>query len=564
VSGQATSYVCGTTDTPLRYQTIGNLLETSVDRYGDRECLIVRHQGVRLTYSEFAAAVESFAAGLLRLGLVPGDRIGIWSPNRFEWVVAQFASARAGLVLVNINPAYRVSELEYVLRKVGCKALVLAESFKSSDYIEMLKSLAPELGDTPAGPLDATQLPELRHVIHLGGEPRPGMMRFTDVAALADQFSRESLREIEARLQPDDPINVQFTSGTTGFPKGATLTHCNIVNNGFFVTERLNFTEEDRLCIPVPLYHCFGMVMGVLGCVSHGAAMVFPDEAFEPGSVLRAIEEERCTALYGVPTMFIAELNHPEFERFDLATLRTGVMAGSPCPIEVMKRVVNDMNMREVTIAYGMTETSPVSFQSLPDDPVAKRVSTVGRVHPYVEVKIVDQHGRVVPRGQSGEILTRGYSVMRGYWNDEEQTREAVDDAGWMHTGDLGVLDDDGYCNIVGRLKDLIIRGGENVYPREIEEYLYRHPGVHDVQVFGVPDPKFGEEICAWIIPKDGATLTIDEIRDFCHGRIAHYKMPRYVRSVREFPMTVTGKVQKFAMREAMIEELQLVQHRTA
>ena len=538
------SYVCGVSDAPLVYRTIGDTLDDAVRRHADRPALIVRHQSVRMTYGELAAAVENFAAGLLALGLGRGDRIGIWSPNNAEWVIAQFATARIGLILVNINPAYRTAELDYVLNKVGCRALILAKAFKTSDYVGMLRSLGEK------------KLPHLEERIVIDDAPTAGFRRFSDVSALATDDLRARVRDIGASLSPDDPINIQFTSGTTGFPKGATLTHHNIVNNGRFVAARQRFTEDDRLCIPVPLYHCFGMVMGVLGCVTHGAAMVFPDEAFEPASVLDAIEQERCTALYGVPTMFIAELDHPSFAGRDLSSLRTGVMAGAPCPEPVMRRVISDMHMRDVTICYGMTETSPVSFQSMPDDDLEKRVSTVGRIHPYVEVKIIDVDGKVLPRGVQGELLTRGYSVMRGYWGDPEKTREAIDEGGWMHTGDLAVMDADGYCRITGRVKDMIIRGGENVYPREIEEFLYRHPAVQDVQVFGVPDQKYGEEVCAWIRLRAGGGAVEEDIRAFCRGQIAHYKIPRYVRFVDEYPMTVTGKIQKFVMREAMAREL--------
>ncbi len=540
----ALSYVCGVSDAPLIYQTIGETLDDAVRRFPKRPALIARHQNLRLSYTQFVRAIDDVAAGLLALGLKTGERIGIWSPNNAEWVIAQFATARLGLILVNVNPAYRTAELEYVLNKVGCKALILAKSFKTSDYVGMVRALGAE------------RLPELTTPIVIGDDPVDGMRRFKDVAALATDALRDEVRAISVGLSPDDPINIQFTSGTTGFPKGATLTHWNIVNNGRFVAARQRFSEHDRLCIPVPLYHCFGMVMGVLGCVTHGAAMVFPDEAFEPASVLDAIEEERCTALYGVPTMFIAELDHPSFKGRDLSSLRTGVMAGAPCPEPVMRRVIADMHMKEVTICYGMTETSPVSFQSMPDDDLEKRVSTVGRIHPFVEVKIVDAEGRTAPRGAQGELLTRGYSVMRGYWGEPEKTREAIDDGGWMHTGDLAVMDADGYCRITGRVKDMIIRGGENVYPREIEEFLYRHPSVQDVQVFGVPDERYGEEVCAWIRLRQGADAVEEDIRAFCKGQIAHYKIPRYVRFVDEYPMTVTGKIQKFVMREAMTREL--------
>jgi fatty-acyl-CoA synthase len=478
-------------------------------------------------------------------------------------VVTQFATAKAGLILVNINPAYRLAELEYALNKVGCRALVTATSFKSSDYVAMLRELAPELNRCQPGDLKSAKLPELGTVIRIGGAA-PGMFGFDEVPALASASHRARLDELASRLQFDDPINIQFTSGTTGFPKGATLTHHGILNNGYFIGETMRLTERDRICIPVPLYHCFGMVLGNLACVTHGATMVYPGEGFDPLAVLETIQAERCTGLYGVPTMFIAELDHPEFKRFDLSSLRTGIMAGSPCPIEVMKRVVSQMHMAEVTICYGMTETSPVSFQSAADDPLERRVSTVGRIHPHVEVKIVDPDGRILPPGTPGELCTRGYLVMRGYWNDPEKTAEAIDPARWMHTGDLATLDAEGYCNIVGRIKDMIIRGGENIYPREIEEFLYRHPKVQDVQVIGVPDARYGEELCAWIKPKAGFEITADEIKEFCKGQIAHYKIPRYVKFVDAFPMTVTGKIQKFLMREQMKRELGLSDEKTA
>ena len=550
------SYVCGSTIVPLMYQTVGDVLAQAALRWGDVEAVVVRHQEIRWSFRELAAAVDRFAAGLVGLGLKPGDRVGIWSPNNIEWIVTQFATARAGLILVNVNPAYRLSELEYALNKVGCKTLILADRFKSSDYVAMIRELAPELDHSSPSQLKSAKLPQLQTVIHLGDDPLPGFLRFQDVEALAEEAGRAEIKRLEQVLQPDDPINIQFTSGTTGFPKGATLTHCSIVNNGFFVGEGMKLTPRDRLCLPVPLYHCFGMVLGVLACFTHGATVVFPDEAFDPTSVLEAVEAERCTALHGVPTMFIAELEHPDFDNYQLSRLRTGIMAGAPCPIEVMKRLVSQMNMGEVTICYGMTETSPVSFQSHVDDPLEKRVSTVGHVHPHVQVKIVDEHDRVVPRGIPGELLTRGYSVMRGYWNDDERTSEAIDAVGWMHTGDLAVLDEEGYCEIVGRLKDMIIRGGENIYPREVEEFLYRHPKIQDAQVFGVSNAKYGEEVCAWIRLKEGEASTPEEIRSFCKGQISHYKIPRYVKFVVEYPMTVTGKVQKFIMRKQMEMEL--------
>jgi fatty-acyl-CoA synthase len=558
------SYVCGTGSVPLLYKTVGQTLEDAARRWGDRPALIVRHQNVRWTYRELNEAAERVAAGLLKLGLQPGDRVGIWSPNRYEWVLTQFATAKAGLILVNVNPAYRISELEFALNKVGCKALILAPNFKSSDYIGMLRQLAPELATSAVGDLQSARLPTLRTVILTDDARVPGFMPFRSVETLGTDVERERLNELRSLLQPEDDINIQFTSGTTGLPKGATLSHHNIVNNGYFVASHMAFTHEDSLCIPVPLYHCFGMVMGVLGCVTHGAAMIFPSEAFEPGAVLEAVAAEKCTALYGVPTMFIAELDHPQFRNYDLSSLRTGVMAGAPCPVEVMKRVVADMNMREVTIAYGMTETSPVSFQSRSDDSIERRVSTVGRIHPHLEVKIIDTEGRVVPRGDRGELLTRGYSVMTGYWDDAEKTGQAVDARGWMHTGDLAVIDAEGYCNIAGRVKDLIIRGGENVSPREVEEFLYRHPQIQDVQVFGIPDSRYGEIVCAWIKLKGAEPCDADAIRLFCRDQIAHFKVPTHIRFVEQFPMTVTGKIQKFIMREQMIAELQLREDVTA
>jgi len=550
------AHVRGQTDQPLLDFTVSGLLRHAAERFGSRPALVVRHQNVRWSYAEFSRAVDDLAAGLLALGLEKGDRIGIWSPNRSEWVVAQFATARIGLILVNINPAYRVAELEYALNKVAAKALIVAPSFKSSDYLGMLQSLAPEMRTGEVGRLHLARLPHLRIVIRLGAEKSPGMLNYADVPGLAGPAQKARFDMLTSGLKPDDAINIQFTSGTTGLPKGATLTHRNIVNNGWFVGECMKFTEADILCIPVPLYHCFGMVLSVLACVSHGACMVFPGEGFDPVEVLSAVEAERCTALHGVPTMFIAELDHSEFKRFDLSSLRTGIMAGAPCPIEVMKRVVSDMGMKEVTIAYGMTETSPVSFQSSTDDPLERRVSTVGRIHPHVEVKIVDEAGRTLRPGERGELCTRGYSVMQGYWGEEARTAEAIDAEGWMRTGDLAVIDGEGYCNIVGRVKDMVIRGGENLYPREIEEYLYRIPQIQDVQVFGVPDAKYGEELCAWIVLKPGETLTDEDVRAWCRGQIAHQKIPRHIRFVAEFPMTVTGKPQKFIMRGKMMQDL--------
>ncbi len=552
------SYVCGLSDQPLIGETIGQFFDRAVARWPDTEALVVRHQGVRLTYAQMKEAVDNLAAGFLALGLEPGDRIGIWSPNTAEWALTQFATAKAGLVLVNINPAYRTSELEYALNKVECKALVLADRFKSSDYVGMVRELAPEIDHCAPGALAAARLPHLKAVIHLEDEHLHGFYAFREISEMRTPKTEARVKSLADKLQFDDPINIQFTSGTTGHPKGATLTHHNILNNGFFVGEAIKLTQGDRLCIPVPLYHCFGMVMGNLGCLTHGATMIYPGDAFDPLACLEAVETEKCTGLYGVPTMFIAMLDHPDFARFDLSTLRTGIMAGSVCPMEVMTRVIDKMHLNQITIAYGMTETSPVSFQSATDDPLELRVSTVGRIQPHLEVKIVDLEGRVVPRGEPGELLTRGYSVMLGYWNDPEKTAESIDRAGWMHTGDQATIDEDGYCRIVGRIKDMVIRGGENIYPREVEEFLYRHPAVNDVQVIGVPDDKYGEELCAWIRLREGqeGQVSEDDIRAFCKGQIAHYKIPRYIRFVDEFPMTVTGKVQKFVMRKQMAEEL--------
>ena len=551
----AISYVHGARDVPLLGETLGQNLDRTAARVPNSPALIVPSAGVRWSYGELAARADAFAAGLLALGLERGDRLGIWSLNNAEWVVVQFATAKAGIILVNINPAFRVTELEFALNKVGCKALVTATSFKTSDYIGMLTGLAPELAGAAPGELRSARLPHLRTVIQIGGSA-PGTLPFDAVPGLATAAHRDALARLQPALQFDDPINIQFTSGTTGAPKGATLTHHNILNNGYFIGEAMRLTEADRLCIPVPLYHCFGMVLGNLACTTHGTAMVYPGPGFDPLEVLRTVAGERCTGLHGVPTMFIAELEHPEFDRFDLSSLRTGIMAGSPCPIEVMRRAVERMNLREITICYGMTETSPVSFQSSANDPLERRVSTVGRVHPHLEVKIVDAEGRIVPRDVAGELCTRGYSVMLGYWDDEARTRGVIDAARWMHTGDLAVVDEEGYCNIVGRIKDVVIRGGENVYPREVEEFLYRHPAIQDVQVFGVADDRYGEELCAWVKLRGGEALTAEAVQAFCRGQIAHQKVPRYVRFVEEFPMTVTGKMQKFLMREAMEREL--------
>jgi fatty-acyl-CoA synthase len=557
------SYVRGATDTPLSEATIGEFLLDTVRRFPDRPAVVFREQGIRWTWREFADEVDVLAAGLASLGIVRGDRVGIWSPNRVEWLMTQFATARIGAILVNINPAYRLAELEYALNKSACTAIIAAEHFKTSKYLEMLQALAPELVDAVPGQLHAAHLPHLRSVIRMCDQETPGMLTFSELVEMGRvALETVSLDEIARSLDARDPINIQFTSGTTGNPKGATLTHRNVVNNARHIAMAMRLTEADSLCIPVPLYHCFGMVLAVLACVAVGAQMVFPGEAFDAAATLAAVSEERCTALHGVPTMFIAELDHPDFDKFDLSALRTGIMAGSPCPIETMKRVVARMHLSEITIAYGMTETSPVSFQSSTTDPLEKRTSTVGRIQPHLEAKVVDEMGQTVPVGTTGELWTKGYSVMLGYWDDESRTRESIVD-GWMRTGDLATIDAEGYCNIVGRLKDMLIRGGENVYPREIEEFLFRHPKIQSVQVFGVPDAKYGEEVCAWIVVRPGERMTEDEVREYCRGQIAHYKVPRYIRFVDDMPMTVTGKVQKFVMREQMIEELKLAMPKT-
>jgi fatty-acyl-CoA synthase len=553
------SYVHGASDVPLIGATIGDVFDRVADQLPDHEALVSCHQDRRYTYGALKAACNRFARGLLALGIKKGDRVGIWSPNHAEWVIAQFATPKIGAILVNINPAYRLHELEYALRQSGCSTLIIGPPFKTSHYAALLREVCPELNRCAPGQLRAERLPALRTVIAFGDQEVAGAVHWSSVDALAGAVSEQTLAVRQTEQAFDDPINIQYTSGTTGFPKGATLSHHSILNNGFFIGERMRFSPVDRLCIPVPFYHCFGMVLGNLACVTHGSTMVIPAEVFDPRKTLAAVEAERCTALHGVPTMFIAELNHPEFASFNLATLRTGIMAGSPCPIEVMKQVQSKMNMSEVTIAYGMTETSPVSFQSSTDDPLDKRVTTVGRILPHVECKIIDPAtGQVVPRGQPGELLSRGYLVMLGYWGNPDATAQAVDSGRWMHTGDLATMDDDGYVNIVGRLKDMIIRGGENVYPREVEEFLYGHPKVRDVQVIGVPDERYGEEIMAWVILKPGENASAEELTDFCRGQIAHYKVPRYWRFTDSFPMTVTGKVQKFKMREAAIADLGL------
>ncbi|HYB43502.1 MAG TPA: AMP-binding protein [Candidatus Methylomirabilis sp.] len=559
MTAPAHSYTSGTSEKPLLGLAIGDLFDEIADRYPDNEALVSVHQGLRYRYRELRDEVDRCARALIGLGVEKGQRVGIWAPNCAEWAIVQFATSKLGAILVNINPSYRLSEVQYALRQSGCTWLVIAPEFKSSDYTAMIHELAPELARSRPGALHATNLPELRGVVRLGRETSPGMLPWDDLLALAGPVSADELARRQRQQEFDDPINIQYTSGTTGYPKGATLSHHNILNNGYFVTELLRFTDRDRLLIPVPLYHCFGMVMGNLGCVTHGATMVYPSAGFDATAVLEAAQAERATALYGVPTMFIAALNHPEFARYDLSSLRTGIMAGSPCPVEVMKQAKTLMHMSDVAIAYGMTETSPVSTQTRIGAPLAKQVGTVGQVHPHVQIKIVDPGtGQVVPIGVQGELCTRGYSVMLGYWNNAEATAGAIDAARWMHTGDLATMDEEGYLNIVGRIKDMIIRGGENVYPREIEEFLYSHPKVQDVQVIGVPDIKFGEEIMAWVRLREGHAATAEEIREYCRGKIAHYKIPRYVKFVDGFPMTVTGKVQKFVMRETSVKELGL------
>ncbi len=530
----------GPTDVALLDETIPANLARTVAIHGDREALVARHQDIRWTYAEFGERVRKLAKGLAGAGLRTGDRVGIWSPNYAEWTLVQYATAELGVILVNVNPAYRTHELAYVLRQSGCRWVIAAPTFKTSNYVDMVAAVHDEC-------------PDLERAVFFW-TPEWG-----ELAAGDEAVTDAQLDAIRDSLSPDDPINIQYTSGTTGFPKGATLTHRNILNNGYFTAELQQLTHEDRLCIPVPFYHCFGMVMGNLGCTSHGATMVIPGDSFDPTAVLETVQAERCTSLYGVPTMFIAELGHPDFESYDLSSLRTGVMAGSLCPVEVMKQCVDRMHMIDVTICYGMTETSPVSTQTLPDDSLHHRTATVGRAHPHVEIRIADpETGATLKRGETGEFCTRGYSVMQGYWNDPARTADAIDADGWMHTGDLAVMADDGYCNIVGRLKDMVIRGGENIYPREIEEFLYTHPAVEDVQVIGVPDERYGEELMAWVKRRPGTEVDENAIKEFCRGKIAHYKVPRYVKFVEEFPMTVTGKVRKVEMRTISTNELGL------
>ena len=549
------SEATGSTREPLLEITIGDAFRGTAERFPEQLALVVRHQGIRWTWAEYAREVDRLAAGLLTLGIVPGDRVGIWSPNRVEWCLTQFATARIGAIMVCVNPAYRLYELEYALNRVECKALITAPRFKSSDYLGMLQTLAPELARCAPGHLDSHALAHLKIVIRMGEERTAGMFNFD---ALCDVGPGDiaQIDHVAAGLRASDPINIQFTSGTTGNPKGATLTHRNILNNGMILGDCMRLTETDRLCVPVPLYHCFGMVMSNLACMTHGSATVFPGEGFDPLATLEAVAEERCTALHGVPTMFIAELEHPRFGEFDLSSLRTGVMAGSPCPVEVMNKVIAQMHMSEVLIAYGQTETSPINHMTAIDDPIDKRVGTVGRPAAHCEIRICGTDGSTLPVGEHGEICCRGYSVMEGYWGDADKTRETIDQDGWLHSGDIGVMDEGGYTQITGRIKDMIIRGGENIYPREVEEFLYSHPSILDVQVFGVPDQKYGEQLCAWIRTRPGTSLTAGEVQAFCRDRITNFKIPRHIRFVDEFPMTVTGKVQKFRMREEMAVEL--------
>lgn len=550
------SYEHGVSDIPLMGLTVGNLLTQTAAVFPDNDALIVPYQDVRWTYGELDAQADRLAAGLVALGLTPGERIGVWAPNMAEWVVLQFASAKAGLILVNINPAYRLSELLFALRQVEVSALAFVPRFKSSDYVEMLSELLPEMTTAVPGSLKSKSIPSLRWLIGLGDDPVPGALLYDEVMEKANDASRAVVANLASQLQFDDPINIQFTSGTTGRPKAAALTHHNIVNNAYFTGLQMRLSDADRMCIPVPMYHCFGMVLGTLCCVAHGAAMVFASAGFDATAAMDVTEAERCSVFHGVPTMFIAALDSPGFSGRDLSCLRTGIIAGAPCPAELMKRIMGEMHMEQITIAYGMTETGPVSTQTSVDDPVHRRVETVGRVLPHTEVKIVDADGRITPRGTPGELLTRGYCVMPKYWNDTEKTAQAIDQARWIASGDIAVVDDEGFFQIVGRSKDMLIRGGENIFPREIEDFLYTHPAVEQVEVIGAPDEKYGEEVCAWIKLHEGQTATSEEIRDFCKGQIAHFKIPRYVKFVDEFPMTITGKVQKFVMRDMMAKEL--------
>lgn len=549
------SYMTGEGSGQLLYETIGTCLDRIIAKNQDKTAIVVRHQNKRASWAEFKSDIENLAAGLLALGVQPGDRVGIWGPNSYEWVLTQFATAKIGAIMVCLNPAYRLFELEYALGKVECSVVIIAEKFKSSDYLAMMNELLPEIASSEPGALNCTRLPHIKAVIRMGDEATAGMLNFDQVCNYGGEAEKQQLLLLATSLRPDDPINIQFTSGTTGAPKGATLSHVNILNNAYNTAKGMRFSSGDSLCIPVPLYHCFGMVLGVLACTSVGATMVFPSDAYDPLLTLKVVQEERCTGLHGVPTMFITQLDHPEFANFDLSSLRTGVIAGAPCAETLMTRIIDDMHMDQVLIGYGQTELSPINHMTLPDDSLENRTQTVGRPIPYVEVKIVDQDDRVVPIGEQGEICTRGYSVMKGYWNDEEQTAETIVN-GWLHSGDLGTMDKHGYVRITGRMKDMIIRGGENIYPREVEEFLYTHPSISEVQVFGIPDDKLGEQVCAWVQLKPGQSMSTDELVEFCRNKIAHFKIPQHVRVVEEFPMTVTGKIRKVEMRETMIDEL--------
>lgn len=547
------SYVCGDADEPLIYETIGNYFDNIVERFPENDALIIPYQNIHWTYKKFQQEVNRLATGLLNLGISKGDRVGIWGPNSIEWCLTQFATAKIGAIMVCLNPAYRVYELEYALNKVDCKAIITAEGFKSSQYLHMLLEISPDLSSQNPECLQLISFPQLKMIIRMGREKTPGMLNFDDVCNRGSQDDYHELANLKNILMPDDAINIQFTSGTTGSPKGATLTHCNIINNAYLSAKAMLFDETDKLCIPVPLYHCFGMVLGTLVCVTTGSTAVFPSASFEPKETLKTIEQQGCTGLHGVPTMFITELELPNFSDYNLSSLRTGIMAGSSCPEEVMKRVMEDMNMKHILIGYGQTELSPLNHITRPNDSVVQRIETVGRVVPRIEVKITDSQDRVVLIGEKGEICTRGYSVMLGYWNDEDKTKETIDEAGWLHSGDIGVMDEDGYVRVVGRTKDMVIRGGENIYPREIEEFLYTHPKIQDVQVFGIPDITMGEVLCAWIKVQGDECMEVSDIKAYCDGKIAHFKVPKYIKFVDDYPMTVTGKVQKFKMKEEMI-----------
>jgi fatty-acyl-CoA synthase len=552
------SYFCNLGEQSLLYTDIGSHFDKTVEKHGDKLALVSSSQNIRYTYKAYQAAINDFAAGLLAIGIKKGDRVGIWGPNSAEWCITQFATAKIGAILVCLNPAYRITEIAYALNKSECKAIVTAAIFKSSDYLGMLNELAPELLTCQSGELHSDKLPFLRCVIKIEDEKSPGMFNFKEVSGLSSGEGLAEVSDIQNSLSPDEPINIQFTSGTTGSPKGATLTHCNILNNGSIVGAGMKLSSKDRLCIPVPLYHCFGMVLGNLACISHASTAVLPNEAFDPEETLKVVEAEKCTALHGVPTMFIAMLEHPSFGNYDLSSLRTGIMAGSSCPVEIMKRVIKEMGMTDVLIAYGQTECSPVNHMTTFDDPIDKRVKTVGKAGPHIEIKIVDADGKVTPIGEKGEICCRGYGVMKGYWNDDDLTGETIDPAGWLHSGDIGVMDNQGYVDVTGRIKDMIIRGGENVYPREIEEYLYTHFAIQEAQVFGIPDQKYGEQVAAWIKLHDDMSLTEEQLKAFCKNKISHYKVPHYIKFVSDFPMTVTGKMQKFVMQTEYCKELNI------